>query len=168
MPRFLECLSSRAALTLLSLSAAASGISISVVALLSLRGDSLSLAAVAGAVLLVRGFVFRHNMSVSPNGWILAAVALPYCAVLLPGGLYALTHAPALSQYSHESLRSALIILARTPYILLTAVSALTVTAVLHHEVEARWIASPSSSIEGGCFHMPIPASPTNVNHHEE
>jgi hypothetical protein len=166
MPRFLECLSSRAALTLLSLIAAASGISIAFVSLLFLHGESLSLAAVAGAVLLVRGFVFRHNMSVSPNGWVLAAVAFPFCAVLLPGGLYALTRAPTLSGMSHDSLRE-LIQLVHTPYILVAAVSTLTITAFLHQEVEARWVGCERSE-GGGCLQMPIPASPTNVHHHEE
>jgi hypothetical protein len=77
-------------LAALSLSSATLGLCCALLALSFLPGDFLSLAAIAGLAVLLRSLVLRQQMASSANGFILAATSVPFCAVLLPGGLLSL------------------------------------------------------------------------------
>ena len=183
--------SSRALILFLSLSAALVGLLAAAIALLTLPDNSLSLVGVTGAILLVRGLVFRSNMSASPNGWLLASMAVPFCVVLLPGGLLALAlrglfgsgailvaETTQLSPFTHAALRNLLMRFISRPILAIAATVSVVITIIVHREIEERLTSSIVTAphrlglTKGNCLSLPIPPSPaitpTMVNHHEE
>jgi hypothetical protein len=185
--------SSRVLIMLLSLSAALVGLLAAAVALLTLPDNSLSLVGVTGATFLVRGIVFRSNMSASQtNGWLLTSMAVPFCVVLLPGGLQALAlrglfgrravllaSAAQLSPFTHSALRGVLENFISKPILAFSASTSVVMTIAIHRELEERLTSSIVTAphrhhaIKGNCLSLPIPpppspSTPTMTNHHEE
>jgi hypothetical protein len=100
------------ALAFLSLSAAALGLVCAVLVVSFLPGESCGFAGIAGLSLLLRSLVLRQSArGAQLQGWVLASVSVPFCVLLLPGGVVRLLGArlaPAAARLlSHERLRGA-------------------------------------------------------------
>jgi len=85
-------------LLLLSLSAAFVGVSAAILSVNFLEGEKVGSAGIVGLAIALRSILLRKNTGGAYNGWILASAAMPFCALLLPGGLVLLS-----KRYSRES-----------------------------------------------------------------
>ena len=101
-------------LLLLSLLAAFVGVSAAILAVNFLEGEKVGSAGIVGLAIALRSMMLRKNTGQAYNGWILASSAIPYCALLLPGGLVLLSKrylkdsdiSSACTPLSHEVLAS--------------------------------------------------------------